>query len=141
MNNNSISDEATPTQFFLGQNYPNPFRKKTVIKYCVPLKTKVRISVFNTEGVELKTLVDEVKNPGTYEVNIQTSNKTRGEELNLSDGYYYYEMLTEEYLSEKKWLCKNSWVGRFDMKLLLQVFSSILLLAQICLKIMGGPLR
>ena len=103
----------------------------------MPLKTRVRIAVFNTEGVELKTLVDEVKNPGTYEVNIQTSNKTRGEELNISDGYYYYKLLTEEYSSEKKWLCKNSWFGRFDMKLLLQVFSSILLMTQICLKIIG----
>ncbi len=119
-NNNSISDEFTPTQFFLSQNYPNPFNEKTVIKYCVPLKTKVHIAIYNTHGEMIRELVNEIKNPGTYEIEFATCHS--GDFRNLSDGYYFYKMTTEEFASEKKWLCKNSLYGKLGMKNFLQLF-------------------
>ena len=61
-------NEYVPSEFYLGQNYPNPFREKTNIKYCVAYKTEVRITVFNSSGEMIKKLVDEEKSAGTYKV-------------------------------------------------------------------------
>ncbi len=61
-------NDLEPSEFYLSQNYPNPFREKTIIKYCVAYKTRVKLTVYNSEGKEIKKLVDEEKNPGTYEV-------------------------------------------------------------------------
>lgn len=122
MNNSSIADEIIPTQFFLSQNYPNPFNEKTAIKYCVPLKTKVHIAIYNTHGEMIRVLVNEIKNPGTYEVEFATchSSESDDSERNLPDGYYFYKMITEEFSSEKKWFCINHLFGKINMKMLLQ---------------------
>ena len=61
-------NNLVPTEFYLFQNYPNPFTEKTSIKYCMAYKTRVRITIYNSEGEMIKKLVDEVKEPGTYEV-------------------------------------------------------------------------
>jgi hypothetical protein len=61
-------NELVPSEFYLGQNYPNPFKEKTTIKYCVAHKTRVKLTVSSSEGKEIKKLVDEEKQPGTYEV-------------------------------------------------------------------------
>ena len=130
-------DEVTPIKFLLSQNYPNPFSEKTVIKYCVAYKTRVQISVYNTEGEEIKKLVDEEKNPGTYEVEFSACHsresmpdgKAGG---TLAQGYYFYRMTAGDFTSEKKWLCINKLSGRFNMKNLIQTLFFFLLVTQIC---------
>jgi photosystem II stability/assembly factor-like uncharacterized protein len=129
-NNNSMMDEVTPTQFFLSQNYPNPFSEKTTIKYCVAYKTRVQIAVYNTEGEEIEKLVDEEKGPGTYEVEFSVCRS--GEGMNLNQGYYFYRMIAGDFTSEKKWLCINKLSGRLNMKSLLQSLFFFLLVTQIC---------
>lgn len=104
--------DLVPTEFYLGQNYPNPFKDKTVIKYCVADKTNVQIIVYDAEGTEIEKLVDEVKEPGTYEVEFSICHSRGSGNLHagrqgLPDAYYYYCMTAGDYLSEKKWLCKN----------------------------------
>ena len=61
-------NDLVPSEFYLSQNYPNPFWDKTKIKYCVAYKTRVKLTVFDAEGKEIEKLVDEEKKPGTYEV-------------------------------------------------------------------------
>jgi photosystem II stability/assembly factor-like uncharacterized protein len=126
LNNN---DETTPIRFYLSQNYPNPFSEKTTIKFCVAYKTRVQISVYNTEGVEIEKLVDEEKDPGTYEVEFSTCHS--GESKNLDQGYYFYRMTAGDFSSEKKWLCINKLSERFNMKSLLQTLFFFLLVTQI----------
>lgn len=65
---NEIENDLEPTEFYLSPNYPNPFREKTVIKYCIARTTMVKLTIFDSEGKEIIKLVDEEKNPGTYEV-------------------------------------------------------------------------
>ena len=77
LNNNSLMDEVIPLEFFLSQNYPNPFKEKTVIKYCVAYKTRVQITVYDSEGKEIEKLVDEEKSPGTYEVEFSVVDASR----------------------------------------------------------------
>lgn len=116
INHNSLMDEATPFKFHLSQNYPNPFSEKTTIKYCVAYKTRVQITVYDSEGKEIEKLVDKEQQPGAHQVEFSIShfresavgggNLPAGRQ-GLRDGYYYYLMTAGDYSSEKKWFCKN----------------------------------
>ena len=99
--------DLEPSEFSVGQNYPNPFKENTVIKYCVAYKTRVQITVYNDDGQEVEKLVDEEKNPGTYEVKFSALQCHSGGSRNLPDGYYFYRLVAGDYISEKKWFCKN----------------------------------
>ena len=61
-------NNLVPEEFYLGQNYPNPFKEKTTIKYCVAYKTNIKITVFNSKGEIIEKLVDQVKEAGTYKL-------------------------------------------------------------------------
>ena len=94
INNNSIKEEIIPLEFYLSQNYPNPFNDKTIIKYCVAYKTEIQITIFNSENKAIKQLVDEEKDPGTYEIEFD------GSGLNIET--YLCQMKAGNYKSEKK---------------------------------------
>lgn len=107
LNNNSIIDNVTPLEFYLCQNYPNPFRHKTTIKYCVAYKTRVKLTVCDNEGREIQILVDEIKNPGTYEAEFNAITDHSGKMRNLSDVYYFYHLEAGDYSSEKKMILEK----------------------------------
>ncbi len=73
-----------PENFVLRQNYPNPFNPSTTIEYLVPQTGTVVLKVYNLIGQEIATLVNEVKNPGTYRVTFDASR--------LASGLYFYRM-------------------------------------------------
>ena len=66
-------DELVPSEFYLSQNYPNPFKGKTTIKYCVPDKTLIKIIVFDSDMTIVEELENEVKEAGTYEVEFKAN--------------------------------------------------------------------
>ena len=63
-------EDIVPTEIQLSQNYPNPFKARTTIKYCVPDKMKIMLEVFNSNNRKVKTLINEVKEAGTYKVEL-----------------------------------------------------------------------
>ena len=89
-----MMNDYVPSAFYLGQNYPNPFKDKTTIKYCVAYKSKVRVTVFDSEDKMIKRLVDEVKEAGTYEVEFDS--------CDLTAGTYYYLIEVGDYMNKKK---------------------------------------
>jgi hypothetical protein len=99
--NDSLTNEGIPLAFYLSQNYPNPFRETTRIKYCVAYRTRVRLTVANSAGEVINTLVDEEKNPGTYAIDFAAGVSPAGEERNLASGKYSYRLEAGDYLSEK----------------------------------------
>jgi predicted extracellular nuclease len=84
----------TPKSFKLSQNYPNPFNPSTVITYSIPNESSVSLKIYNMIGQEVKTLVEENKAPGTYNVNFNASN--------LSSGVYFYSLRAGNYYQVKK---------------------------------------
>ena len=79
----SIND-LVPSEFYLSQNYPDPFKDKTSIKYCLSEKTSVELTIFNSNGEKIEELIHKVLNAGTYE--------TIFDAKDLPDGIYYYQL-------------------------------------------------
>jgi hypothetical protein len=94
LNSNSIKEEVIPLKFYLSQNYPNPFKDKTIIKFCVAYKTKIQMTILNLEGEEIAKLVDEEKKPGTYKVEFDG--------CVLQIGTYLCQLRAGNYKSEKR---------------------------------------
>lgn len=89
---NNISS-LVPEKFKLYQNYPNPFNPVTKIKFDLPKSNNVKIVLYDNVGRELKTIINEYRNAGTYEINFDGSK--------LSTGVYYYR-LSSGTISETK---------------------------------------
>jgi len=93
----SVDDNQTsmlPSEYKLYQNYPNPFNPSTKIKYQVKEAGKVVLKLYDILGSEVTTLVNEEKNPGTYQVDFNASS--------LSSGVYFYRMQAGNFVSVKK---------------------------------------
>jgi hypothetical protein len=73
-----------PTSFTLDQNYPNPFNPVTNISYSVPAQARVTIEVFDVLGRKVATVIDEVKEAGTY--------ATSFDGAGISSGVYFYRL-------------------------------------------------
>jgi photosystem II stability/assembly factor-like uncharacterized protein len=81
----SIEDDVNNlTDYSLGQNYPNPFNPSTSIKFKIPESGYTTIRVYNILGSEVATLLNEMKQPGIYEVSFDAAG--------LSSGTYFYAM-------------------------------------------------
>ena len=58
---------AQPREIVLDQNVPNPFNPSTRIAYQVPFAARVRLTVYNMLGQEIRSLVDDSRTPGYYQ--------------------------------------------------------------------------
>jgi serine protease AprX len=106
----SVEEEpaSIPSVFSLDQNYPNPFNPATSIHYAVGglqriaadggqrtaggSFTHTTLIIYNVLGQTVRTLVEEPKEPGEYEV-IWDGKDDRGEEV--ASGIYFYQLVTE----------------------------------------------
>ncbi len=80
-----------PKEFALNQNYPNPFNPETAIKYQLPMASKVSLKIYNLLGQEVRTLVNETKTAGYYQVKW---NGTNNSGIKVSSGIYFYTIRT-----------------------------------------------
>ena len=83
-----------PIEFSLQQNYPNPFNPSTTIKYSIPEKSYVTLKIYDILGAEIKTLINEGKRAGIYELNWNA--------INLPSGVYFYQLKAGSYIGTKK---------------------------------------
>ncbi|MGH2575182.1 MAG: T9SS type A sorting domain-containing protein, partial [Ignavibacteria bacterium] len=74
-------------EFKLYQNYPNPFNASSKLKFQISNFAYIILKVFDVLGREIEILVNEFKNPGTYELNFNGSR--------LSSGLYFYQLLAD----------------------------------------------
>lgn len=80
--------------FSLNQNYPNPFNPYTVISYQLAYSSNISIIIYDALGKELKTLVKELKNAGSYKVQFDGTD--------FPSGIYYYRIKAGKYEQVKK---------------------------------------
>jgi hypothetical protein len=89
----NISTEI-PSSYSLGQNYPNPFNPMCNVQFSMCNPGNVKITVYNIQGREIQTLVNERLKPGTYEVKFDGSM--------LTSGVYFYRMITADFTETKR---------------------------------------
>ena len=93
----SVGDEntlQTPVSFNLYQNYPNPFNPSTKISWQSSVGSWQTIKVYDVLCNEVASLVDEFRNAGSYEIEIDGSN--------LSSGVYFYKLQAGSFVETKK---------------------------------------
>jgi hypothetical protein len=96
---NSINNSKVSIQDFnLQQNYPNPFNPSTVINYSILKQSNVKLIIYDALGREVATLVNEEKQPGSYEVKFQSAVGSP----QLASGIYFYQLRAGEFIQTKK---------------------------------------
>lgn len=95
---------AAPEHYGLAQNYPNPFAtagssQTTAIRYQLPEKTRVQITIYNIMGQRVCALVDREQLAGANQVrwNGQDDQGTP-----VAAGIYFYELKTKTYQEMRK---------------------------------------
>ena len=86
--------EGIPTRVVLHDNYPNPFRSETTIRFELNRSGKVNLSVFDVLGRKVTTLVDDRVRAGHHQVRLDASE--------LSSGVYFYRLDTKDLVKTRK---------------------------------------
>jgi bacillolysin len=81
----SVEETTTyPVPFALGQNFPNPFNPNTSISFTLHKPGKINLTIYNSLGQAVGTLIDGYKDSGKYRVNFSGNN--------LASGTYLYRL-------------------------------------------------
>jgi hypothetical protein len=83
-----------PAECSLLQNYPNPFNPSTTIRYALPRRSRVTLSVYNTLGQVVAPLVQEEQEPGYHDVRFDASG--------LASGVYFYRLTAGSFVETRK---------------------------------------
>jgi hypothetical protein len=88
------SSSSIPETVELGQNFPNPFNPTTTIRYALPERSHVNLTVFNTLGQQVSALVNEIQDAGHHDVRFDGSG--------LASGVYFYRLQAGDFVQSKK---------------------------------------
>ena len=97
----TLSNESSPYSFGLSKNYPNPFNPTTTIGYDIAVAGEVSIIIYDMMGREVKNLVSDYANPGSYSV---VWNAKNNQGLEVSAGMYVYKMIAGDFVQVNKML-------------------------------------
>ena len=75
-----------PSSVSLNQNYPNPFNPNTIIRYELPERSNVSLTVFNILGQQVASLVNGIEEQGHRQVMFNGAN--------FASGVYFYRLVT-----------------------------------------------
>lgn len=96
-----VPEERLPDDFELGQNYPNPFNPSTGIELSIPVRSRVKLTVYNILGERVATLADRELSAGKYRVRWDGKND-KGEFV--ASGVYFYSLKAGERILNRKML-------------------------------------
>jgi len=91
---------TVPPGYELSQNYPNPFNPSTKIRFSLPSplmngeSSNINLSIYNSLGEKIETLVNSKLAPGTYEVDFDGSQH--------SSGIYFYKLSSGNFIDTKR---------------------------------------
>lgn len=85
---------SVPTDFYLGQNHPNPFNPATTITFKLPQAAFATLRVYDLSGRIIATLVNEKKEAGEHRVKFEAHG--------LAAGMYFYRLQAGENFATRK---------------------------------------
>ncbi len=94
VSNLTVKEISIPAEFELAQNYPNPFNPETTIRFGVPERAFVNLTIYNALGERVATLAKGQMDAGYHELNFDASR--------FASGTYIYELRAGEFRSVKK---------------------------------------
>ena len=85
---------TAPGEFSLVQNYPNPFNPTTTIEFTLPSESHVTLTIYNTVGRKVATLVDRHYSAGRHAIEWNARE--------YSSGVYFYRLNSGENSAVRK---------------------------------------
>lgn len=98
LHNEEYSDKS-PKSFSIIHNYPNPFNPNTIIRYNVPIASRVNITIYNVKGEIINNLVDQYQMAGSKFVNWNATNSSG---QTVPAGVYLYKIVAGDFTQSKK---------------------------------------
>ena len=93
------NENVIPTEYSVGNNYPNPFNPTTKFNYSLPEDVRVSITVYDIQGRAVKTLVDSEQSAGYKSIQWNATNNAGA---SVSAGFYFYRIQSSNYNQTKK---------------------------------------
>ncbi len=91
-----------PRTFDLEESYPDPFNPVTKIRYSLPERSYVRLTIFNMLGESILVLVSGEKDAGAYDVTFDASDFASGAYMYRLDAHPLAGSQTKDYINTKK---------------------------------------
>jgi hypothetical protein len=92
-------DLQVPTAYSLEQNYPNPFNPSTRIRYSIPEAAFVKLSIYDINGILVRTLVEGNQTAGSYNAVWDGENSSG---FKVGSGVYFYRIQANSFVQTKK---------------------------------------
>ncbi|MBN1153339.1 T9SS type A sorting domain-containing protein [candidate division KSB1 bacterium] len=90
-----------PTDYYLEQNYPNPFNMDTEIIYQLPEAGMVTVTIYNSVGHQIRSLVNQHHSAGKYAARWNGKDDLGND---TPSGVYLYHIKTNKFSDSKKML-------------------------------------
>lgn len=91
----------SPTEFYLGQNFPNPFNGETVIPFYLNGDNFVQLYIYDIQGKRVHTLIDQNLSGGNHQIRWNGSSDFNSR---VSSGLYFYQLVLNQEIADKKQL-------------------------------------
>ncbi|UCE66770.1 MAG: T9SS type A sorting domain-containing protein [Candidatus Zixiibacteriota bacterium] len=88
------SDDLQVPLISFSSNYPNPFNTSTIIHFEVAKMSDVSLTIYDILGREVTTVLNETKQPGTYDIKFDAPG--------LSSGVYFYRLQAGDMVETKR---------------------------------------
>ncbi|TDI88976.1 MAG: T9SS type A sorting domain-containing protein [Caldithrix sp.] len=95
------TQNLVPEKFVLEQNYPNPFNPATTISYRLPIAENVSLMIYDLAGRQVRELVNEKKEAGSYTVQWDGKNQSG---QTVATGLYIYQIRAGQFNQNRKML-------------------------------------
>jgi hypothetical protein len=92
----------TPKSYDLEQSIPDPFNPMTTIRYALPERSYVKLTIFNMLGEALIVLVSGEKDAGIYDVTFDASEFTSGAYMFRLDAHPLSGNPSKDFVNTKK---------------------------------------
>src|SRR5574338_136633 len=87
--------QSVISDYYLSNNYPNPFNPATTIDFNLPNSSNVSLKVFDVTGKEVASIINDFISEGKHSIFFDAA------KYNLSSGIYFYTLAVNGYTQTK----------------------------------------